>query len=67
MGKTVFMKKFLNELKQLFLYTPPERPYNFSLPEKSSLQARNNEIKNASDKSLINKIVPSLDENITNL
>lgn len=61
------MKKFLNELKEIFLYRPPEKPYNFSLPEKSSLQARNNGIENASDKSLLDKIVPSLDENITNL
>ncbi len=61
------MKKFLNELKKIFLYSPPETPYNFSLPEKSSLQARNNGLENASDKSLINTLVPSLDENITNL
>lgn len=61
------MKKFFNEMKKLFLYTPPEKPYNFSLPEKSSLQARNNGVENASDKSLLNSIVSSLDENITNL
>ena len=61
------MKKFLNELKKVFLYRPPETPYNFSLPEKSSLQARNNGVENTSDKSLLDKIVPSLDENITNL
>lgn len=61
------MKKLLNEMKKLFLYTPPEKPYNFSLPEKSSLQARNNGVENASDKSLLNTIVPSLAENITNL
>lgn len=61
------MKKFFNELKKVFLYRPPETPYNFSLPEKSSLQARNNELKNASSQSLINNIVPSLNDNITNL
>ena len=61
------MKKFLNEMKKLFLYTPPEKPYNFSLPEKSSLQARNNGVENASDKSLLNNISSSLNENITNL
>lgn len=61
------MKKFFNELKEIFLYRPPEKPYNFSLPEKSSLQSRNNDVKNASDKSLFNNIVTSLDENITNL
>ena len=61
------MKNFFNELKQLFLYAPPEKPYNFSLPEKSSLQSRNNGLENASDKSLLNNISQSLDENITNL
>lgn len=61
------MKKFSNELKKIFLYRPPETPYNFSLPEKSSLQARHNGFENASDKSLLDTIVPSLDENITNL
>lgn len=61
------MKKFFNELKKVFLYRPPETPYNFSLPEKSSLQAHNNELKNASAQSIINNIVPSLDDNITNL
>lgn len=61
------MKKFFDNFKKIFLYSPPETPYEFSLPEKSSLQARSNEYGNASDKSLINTIVPSLDENITNL
>ena len=61
------MSKFFNNLKKIFLYEPPVSPYNFSLPEKSSLETEKKNSINATDKSLINEIVPSLKENITNI
>lgn len=61
------MSKFFNNFKKIFLYEPPVSPYNFSLPEKSSLETEKQNSINASDKPIINKIVPSLKENITNI
>ena len=57
------MSKFFNNLKKIFLYTPPISAYDFSLPEKASLEIETEVL----DKPLINKIVPSLSENLTNL
>jgi len=61
------MKKFLNELKKVFLYTPPISSYEFSLSEQSSLKEHNQELENASDEPVVNNIVSSLDKNLTHL
>ena len=61
------MKKILNELKKIFLYTPPVSSYEFSLPEHSSLKEHNQELENASNEPIVNNIVSSLEKNLTHL
>ena len=57
------MSKFINDLKKIFLYTPPATSYDFSLPETYLSQTDNGTPEDVSNL----PIVTSLDENLTHL